>query len=213
VNNMGCRLVTISTFILLTTLLCVPIFSTSNDGLIRIKLKKTISDENLDDHQESSIIPLNDYLGAQYYGEIGIGTPPQKFKVSCVMHSKYESSQSSTYKAKGIPATVNYSSGSISGYFSEDIVEVGDLVVKHQEFIEVTKEPGMTFVAGKFDGIFGLGFKEISVGNALPVFSLWLNRQFEEGEGGEIVLGGIDPKHYKGEHTYVPVKQKGYWQV
>lgn len=46
-----------------------------------------------------------------------------------------------------------------------------------------------------------------------PVFSFWLNRNVEEEEGGEIVFGGVDPKHFKGKHTYVPVTQKGYWQV
>lgn len=46
-----------------------------------------------------------------------------------------------------------------------------------------------------------------------PVFSFWFNRHAGEGEGGEIVFGGVDPNHYKGEHTYVPVTQKGYWQV
>lgn len=45
------------------------------------------------------------------------------------------------------------------------------------------------------------------------VFSFWLNRKVENQEGGEIVFGGVDPTHYKGEHTYVPVTQKGYWQV
>ncbi|KAL0654201.1 hypothetical protein Bca4012_096892 [Brassica carinata] len=45
-----------------------------------------------------------------------------------------------------------------------------------------------------------------------PVFSFWLNRNAEDEEGGELVFGGVDPNHYKGEHTYVPVTQKGYWQ-
>lgn len=45
------------------------------------------------------------------------------------------------------------------------------------------------------------------------VFSFWLNRNVEGEEGGEIVFGGVDPNHYKGEHTSVPVTHKGYWQV
>ncbi|XP_073033887.1 aspartic proteinase-like [Primulina eburnea] len=71
-----------------------------------------------------------------------------------------------------------------------------------------------------------LCFKEISVGNATPVwynmveqglvkepvFSFWLNRNPEKEEGGELVFGGVDPNHYKGNHTYVPMTRKGYWQ-
>ncbi|KAD7117345.1 hypothetical protein E3N88_04613 [Mikania micrantha] len=124
------------------------------------------------------------------------------------------------------PAVIHYNNRSVSGYFSKDIIDVGGLIVKDQEFIEATKEPGVTFLTGKFDGILGLGFKEISVDNAIPVwdniisqhlvkdnvFSLWLNGQSDQENGGEIVFGGVDPKHYKGEHTYAPITQKGYWQ-
>lgn len=46
-----------------------------------------------------------------------------------------------------------------------------------------------------------------------PVFSFWLNRNLKEESGGELVFGGVDPKHYKGKHSYVPVTRKGYWQV
>lgn len=39
-----------------------------------------------------------------------------------------------------------------------------------QPFIEATREPSITFMMAKFDGILGLGFKEISVGDAEPVW-------------------------------------------
>ncbi|GLT54520.1 hypothetical protein SLA2020_277120 [Shorea laevis] len=148
------------------------------------------------------------------------------FSIACYFHSRYRSSQSSTYKKNGKSCEINYGSGSISGFFSEDNVEVGDLVVKDQVFIEATREGSITFVLAKFDGILGLGFQEISVGNAVPVwynmvqqglvkeevFSFWLNRDLDAKEGGEIIFGGVDPKHFKGNHTYIPVTKKGYWQ-
>lgn len=39
-----------------------------------------------------------------------------------------------------------------------------------QQFIETTRETSPTFIIGKFDGILGLGFPEISVGGAPPIW-------------------------------------------
>ncbi|GJU97908.1 aspartic proteinase-like protein [Tanacetum coccineum] len=240
------------------------ILSASTDGYLRIKLKKLKQNDasrvvsqlspSLGLHHENNssgangldIVRLKNLMDTQYYGEIGVGTPPQTFTVvfdtgssnlwvpssrcylsmSCYVHPKYSSRMSTTYKRNGKSASIAYGSGSISGYFSKDNIKVGDLVIKDQEFIEATREPGYVFVAGKFDGILGLGFKEIYVGNDTPVwenmmkqglvkdplFSFWLNRRANEKNGGEIIFGGIDPKHHEGNHTFVPVTQKGYWQ-
>ncbi|KAI9123995.1 hypothetical protein K1719_005295 [Acacia pycnantha] len=220
----------------------------SNEGeAFRSSIRKYHLPSNLGDPAAGSdIVGLKNYMDAQYFGEIAIGTPPQKFTVifdtgssnlwvpsskcyfsiSCYFHAKYKSTVSSTYRKNGTSAAIQYGTGAISGFFSHDNVRVGDIVVKKQVFIEATKEPGVTFLMGKFDGILGLGFQEISVGKAVPVwynmveqglvkepvFSFWLNRNPNEEEGGEIVFGGSDPAHYKGKHTYVPVTQRGYWQ-
>ncbi|KAK9074152.1 hypothetical protein SSX86_006749 [Deinandra increscens subsp. villosa] len=243
-------------------------FAATNGGLLRVGLKKRKADQfnqltghglsmegtarrNFGMHgnlrnSDVDIIALKNYMDAQYYGEIGIGTPPQKFTVifdtgsanlwvpsskcylslACFFHSKYKASRSSTYKKNGTSAAIQYGTGAISGVFSQDSVTLGDLVVKEQDFIEATREPGITFLAAKFDGILGLGFQEISVKGAVPVwynmvnqglvqepvFSFWFNRHVDEEEGGELVFGGVDPNHFKGKHTYVPVTQEGYWQ-
>ncbi|RXK41414.1 saccharopepsin [Tremella mesenterica] len=189
-------------------------------------------------------VPLSDYMNAQYYAPITIGTPPQEFKVvldtgssnlwvpsssctsiACFLHSKYDSSASSTYKANGSDFAIRYGSGSLEGFVSSDTVTIADLSLKHQDFAEATKEPGLAFAFGKFDGIMGLAYDTISVNHIVPPFYTMLNRGLldepvfsfrlgsDENDGGECIFGGVDDSAYTGKIQYVPIRRKGYWEV
>ncbi|KAH9905819.1 Asp-domain-containing protein [Xylariomycetidae sp. FL2044] len=190
-------------------------------------------------------VPISNFMNAQYFSEISIGTPPQDFKVildtgssnlwvpsqscgsiACYLHSKYDSSASSTYKKNGTEFEIRYGSGSLSGFVSRDDMTIGDITVKNQDFAEATSEPGLAFAFGRFDGILGMGFDRLSVNGIVPPFYQMVNQKlidepvfafYLSGENGgddsEVVFGGVDKDHYTGKITEIPLRRKAYWEV
>ena len=181
------------------------------------------------------------------FSEIAIGTPPQTFKVvldtgssnlwvpstecgsiACYLHTKYDSSASSTYKKNGSDFEIRYGSGSLSGFISQDTVQIGDIVIKNQDFAEATQEPGLAFAFGRFDGIMGLGYDTISVNKIVPPFYNMIDQGLIDepvvsfylsdtnnggGDESEAMFGGVDKNRYTGKMTKIPLRRKAYWEV
>jgi len=148
--------------------------------------------------------------------------------IGCDLHAKYDHTKSKSYTKNGQKFSIQYGSGAVEGYLSADDMAISGITIKNQTFAEVTSEPGIAFIAASFDGVLGLGFDSISVDHVTPVwynilsqnlvpqpiFAFWLNRDPNStvGNGGELVLGGVDANHYTGPITYVPLTEETYWE-
>lgn len=200
---------------------------TGNRALIKEKLFNYVDDSY---YGKITIgTPAQDFLVLFDTGSSNLwvpGYPCSSDNAACENHKTYDAKASSTYVKKGESFAIEYGSGSLSGYLVEDDVDVEGLKIKKQVFAVATSEPGDTFVYSPFDGIMGMGFKAIAVDDVTPpwynmidqrlvdnkVFSFYLARDGTSDDGGVMVLGGNDDSHYKGDFTYVPVSEKGYWQ-
>jgi len=149
--------------------------------LMRTTSKDDVGDDGDDGTDSSSANePLTDESDMDYYGQVGIGTPPQQFNLlfdtgssdlwvpgkkctqssSCLNHKKFDGSKSSTYKAGTKTFSIQYGTGSMTGVVSQDVVSLGGLKFK-QSFGEADTEADF-FNQTAFDGILGMGYSTIS---------------------------------------------------
>ncbi|EDW67923.1 cathepsin D [Drosophila virilis] len=196
---------------------------------------------------QSLQLMLDNRDNVEYYGRIAMGTPPQLFRVifdtgsantwlpssncpdsniACQQHSRYKAHKSKSYVKNGRNFSLAYGNGHVSGYLSQDTLRIADVVVPDLIFGETLSHHQATFIPTSFDGIVGLGFRQIAWKNSTPflelfcqqhlvkrcLFSVYLRRMAGELYGGEITFGGIDHSRYKGALDYVPLSKVGYWQ-
>jgi len=185
-------------------------------------------------------IVIHDFQNAQYYGPVTVGGVefqvifdtgssnlwiPSKDCTNCGRFKPaYDHDKSPNYVANGSKFNIQYGSGPVSGFFSQDSVTLGDKTVSNVLFAEVTdvKGLGLAYKIGKFDGILGLAFDTISINQVPVVFDLMIQQGLVEepvftfyltsdGTDGEMDLGGIDTAHYTGEINYIPLIDTTYW--
>ncbi|XP_025264506.1 lysosomal aspartic protease-like isoform X2 [Camponotus floridanus] len=204
-----------------------------------------------------SSVRLTNIDNVIYYGTISIGTPPQNFKVIFDTGSPYlrifpkmlknpvamVRTKNTYIRLEFNPYIVNkngllqvrYLDYNVTGFLSNGTVNVANLNIKWQTFLEVVNisdqhilELYSNISNRKFDGLLGLNCFDIFTLNEIKpvfynmiqqelvssgVFSLYLNRNASADLGGKLIFGGSDPAYYEGNFTYVPVTRRGYWQI
>jgi len=182
-----------------------------------------------------------------YWGDISVGTPPQNFKVifdtgsgnlivpssecnvpGCKNHKKYAHKDSTTSKSvtneNGEDSSeITFGTGQISGDFYGDKLCIGDTLCYDANFIAAEKETASPFEMLPFDGIMGLGFKDLSMGKgfnmldelttngALPGGSV--SFYLTDGGDSEVTFGGYKSEYLASDIVWAPVEVESWWQV
>ncbi|XP_066499815.1 pepsin A-like [Hoplias malabaricus] len=178
-----------------------------------------------------------------YYGVISIGTPGQSFQVifdsgssnlwvpsvscsssACQNHNKFNPQASSTFQSTNQALSIQYGTGSMTGYLGYDNVQVGGITVQNQIFgLSQTEAPFMANMVA--DGILGLAYQSIASDDATPVFDNMMSQGLvsqdvfsvylsSNGQQGSVVLfGEIDSSYYTGNINWIPLSSETYYQV
>ncbi|NXA42481.1 PEPA protein, partial [Eudromia elegans] len=188
--------------------------------------------------------PLTNYMDMEYYGTISIGTPAQDFTVlfdtgssnlwvpsvycsseACTNHNRFNPADSSTFESTNDTVSIQYGTGSMTGYLGYDTVEVGSITVSNQIFGLSETEPGDFFYYTPFDGILGLAFPSISSSGATPVFDNMMSQDLvsqdlfsvylsnDDESGSFVMFGGIDYSYASGGITWIPLSAETYWEI
>jgi len=140
-------------------------------------------------------VPINSTLYPEYFIEIQIGHPPQKFLVqpdtttpnlwvpskkcasmNCWVHNRYDSSESASYIPDGKEIQIDFQKSKIEGIRSQDFLQIGE-VGTSVTFAEVTKIDSSSYLSSSFDGVFGFGYQDKEkTGIDPPLKVFWDNR-------------------------------------
>ncbi|XP_024947802.1 lysosomal aspartic protease-like [Cephus cinctus] len=198
---------------------------------------------------KNDTIVLTKFMDFEYYGTIRIGQPAKEFKmtfdtswadswvpsarcgileISCQLHTRYDSSKSSTYQEQGSPFEITNANFSLKGFTSMDNFHLPHVAVLNQTFVEMTHMSWRPFSFYKADGIIGLGFiAQSQISGSIPflynmvkqkvipspLFTIYMNRDETTSKAGRLILGSTERKHVKGDLTTIRIIDKTRWAI
>jgi hypothetical protein len=148
---------------------------------------------------------------------------PKDSKTSLVVGIEGKSMKEDPAQKK--EAHIHFGTGKIHGQFYQDQLCLSeDRACLKANFIGTDYESEIPFIQCSFDGIMGLGFKDLSMGpgfnmiddvvsqHALPSnkFSVYLKDKMY---GSEISFGGYKKSQVASEVFWAPVTKQSYWQI
>ncbi|NWR34274.1 PEPC protein, partial [Tachuris rubrigastra] len=138
-----------------------------------------------------------------YFGEVGIGTPPQNFLVifdtgssdlwvpstycqspACEDHARFNHSLSATFLGIDMTYTLRYGFGDLSVVLGYDTVTIQNIVIRNQEFGLSLYEPSRPFYYLDFDGILGMAYP----GVAISGFSTLMQNMLQQNQLNEPIF-------------------------
>ncbi|XP_030005497.1 nothepsin [Sphaeramia orbicularis] len=143
---------------------------------------------------------IYNYMDAQFYGDISLGTPQQNFSVifdtgssdlwvpsfycvsqACAGHKHFKAFESTSYNPDGHVFGIQYAMGHLMGVTAVDTLTIGNLTILNQKFGESVYEPGSVFVLTKFDGVLGLAYPSLGQIPGNPFFdNLMVQKKVDE---------------------------------
>lgn len=168
-------------------------------------------------------VPLVNHNNLTYTTVLKVGTPRQVFNVMldtvgstwliayfcskgepCYGHKMFQWTESSSYSTQWVDAVVEFGTGNITGVESLDTLELGDVEIGKQFFLNGIGFHVPHFRDELFDGVFGLRLGPHSPLNEMArsgvIGKPWLGLYFspEWDIQGEALFGGANESHYHG---------------
>ncbi|ORY03803.1 peptidase A1 [Basidiobolus meristosporus CBS 931.73] len=243
--------------LLLLTTLCLAVSAVSGDNLVRMKLnqleqslyqlqykyphiKNSTYLQKL--HKRNGALELTNSYDLSYYGEVTIGTPPQKFTVifdtgsadfwvpsvwcssaACINHRKFQPIKSTTFHKFDKEFSLQYGTGNLTGMIGQDTCTIGGITLNEQKFGLATSESSF-FANSTADGILGMAFASINQMRVNPPFYNMVEQNLVNAsmfgvwlggypDSGEVTFGGYDTSHFSGSLNWIDVVEENYWTL
>lgn len=178
--------------------------------------------------RQPDAVRLTNYQDTQYVGEIKVGTPGQKRMVvfdtgsSNLWVSGFAHSRSTTYRKNGTEVSMVYGIGAVNGTFASDTVSIGGVAINNFTFFEATEVRDMNLTY--YNGVLGLAWPADVKGGVdtamaalvrsgkldQPIFAFYLGQL---DDSSEVLFGGVDPRHYSGNFSFVNLTGEKWWEV